>query len=149
MAKYTKHSNKHYLSVLNIQILLQVNMAKQPILEVSIPTTKRQGGHTTYLINLITDNVHFGKCYIRTHKRYSEFLKLHTGLKNYILGLPDFPPKAFFSRFSKDTIERRRASLEIYIRYICEFIMKNNLECQSQGKVIIDFLINSENAHIY
>jgi len=56
------------------------------------------------------------------HKRYREFEALHQAMKQAKSqlslkgGLPDFPPKKYTSRFSREVVEQRRDQLEQYLQ---------------------------------
>ncbi|KAI4291660.1 hypothetical protein PAPHI01_0934 [Pancytospora philotis] len=119
-------------------------MDVQPVLEVSIPSAVQQGSHTAYLVSLITNNEHFDRCYVKTYRRYSEFRCLHQSIKPHIPGLPSFPPKSFFFRFSQRRIEERRAALEEYIRYATAFITRNRFENEEFGRALLRFFVRDK-----
>lgn len=114
-------------------------MTEPLILEVSIPSATKCCSHTEYIVNLITNNAHFEKSYIRVHRRYSQFLELHNKLRPHIPALPAFPRKSVFSRFRKHVIEARRVSFEEYIRYACQFVVRNGFEQEAFGRELLQF----------
>ncbi|KAL0959925.1 hypothetical protein HGRIS_011590 [Hohenbuehelia grisea] len=58
---------------------------------------------------------------ITVHRRFSQFVMLHTALTQHLPGiaLPPLPEKQYAGRFSDDFVEARRGDLE---RYICRVV---------------------------
>ncbi|KAI5173476.1 hypothetical protein PAEPH01_2012, partial [Pancytospora epiphaga] len=96
-------------------------------------------GHTEYLVHLITNNPSFDRNYIVVYKRYSQFFTLHKKLKLHIPALPAFPPKILFSSFRTNIVENRREKLQQYIRYVCEFVVRNGFENEKFGRYLVEF----------
>lgn len=116
-------------------------MYGQQILEISVPSATRRGGHTEYLVHLITNNPSFARNHIAVYKRYSQFRALHGKLKLHIPALPEFPPKSFFARCSGNTVETRRETLQRYMRYVCAFVTRNSFENEDFGRALVEFLV--------
>lgn len=127
------------VSAADLRRRAQINMGDALILEISIPSSRLQRGHTEYQIDLITNNEHFERNYIRVFRRYSEFLRLHKKIKHRIPALPEFPKKILLLRFKESIVESRRVHFEIYARYICQFVIRNGFEHESFGRAILDF----------
>lgn len=115
-------------------------MKENAVFEVSIPSTRNNNGHIEYQINIITNSKILDKCYTCIYKRYSDFLTLHNKIKSDIPALPDFPKKKWFFNSSRNVIESRRQCFEVYLRYITQFIIRNNFESQTFGLEIIKFI---------
>lgn len=112
---------------------------EQPVAEISIPVTKRIGGHTEYKVILISNSPKFSSNYITVNRRYSDILKLHKKILKFFPILPSFPRKTWFRRFDKPIIEQRRRTFELYFNFLLDFIFKNNLSEYNFTKDIFRF----------
>ncbi|KAG5859700.1 PX domain-containing protein [Encephalitozoon hellem] len=99
-------------------------MEQERLLEITIPGTRDvEGKHTEYEVVCITNSRSFEKCYTKAFRRYSDFYKLHRRLKCLIKVLPEFPKKRW-NKMSKDVIEERMRMLSVYLKFVCDQILK-------------------------
>lgn len=109
------------------------------IFEVSIPKYSTDKSYTEYQISIITNIFSHDHSCFTIKKRYSDFLNLHNALMTEIFYLPEFPQKVFFNK-NKHILNERRNKLEMYIKYVCAYVIRNNFMDYTCGKLLKEFI---------
>lgn len=110
------------------------------MLEISISGTKTvKKKHTEYEIVCITNNKSFRRCYIKVFRRYNDFHKLHSKLKCFVQVLPEFPKKRW-NKLHKDVIEERVQMFTVYLRFVCDYILREKKNSDKISADVIGFM---------
>lgn len=115
-------------------------MEEEHVLEISIPATRLiKNSHTEYEIVCITNNKSFKRSYVKVFRRYRDFRKLHHKLRCFIKILPEFPRKKW-NKLSKEVVEERIRMLTVYLRFVCDYIIKNEKDTEKISADVINFI---------
>jgi sorting nexin-3/12 len=100
-------------------------MEDNTILEMSISGHRNvKNRYTEYELVCITNDTSFDKCYLKIYRRYSDFQRLHLRLKCLTAALPEFPKKRW-GKMREEVIGERTEMLNVYLRFVCEYVQKN------------------------
>lgn len=117
-------------------------MNEDNIMEISVSNFRNVNEkYTEYEIICITNIKHFKKCYIKAYRRYSDFHKFHKKIKTFISVLPEFPKKKW-NKMKSNVIQERMEMLNIYLKYVCEYINKNKEVSDKYFHEVINFIQN-------
>ena len=119
---------------------------KKQLFEISIPRYQNTKRYTEYQIVIVAQIPKFGNdCYF-VYRRYSDFERLHKILEKEIMYLPPFPSKVFWNK-KRAVMEDRKTKLDIYLKYIASFIIRNGYENCESGKEFLKFISHSNTAY--
>jgi len=110
------------------------------IFEISVPSARTVNTHTEYQLTLISNIPGLSSSYIRASRRYSHLRSLHLRVSKWLPLLPPFPGKVWFGNRSHAVVESRRQAIEVYLRRVFEFIVRNELLGERRVQEIFDFL---------
>lgn len=120
-------------------------MEEESVLEISIPGARNVGNkYTEYEVVCITNSKDFNRCYAKVFRRYSDFHRLHTRLKCFMHVLPEFPKKRW-NKLDKRVVEERTQMLTVYLRFVCDYILKGKRDA---GKVSHDVMKFIQDSHV-
>ncbi|AFN83017.1 Grd19 sorting nexin-like protein [Encephalitozoon romaleae SJ-2008] len=115
-------------------------MEEERLLEITIPGSRNvQDRYTEYEVVCITNNKSFGKCYTKVFRRYRDFHMLHSRLKCFLKVLPEFPRKRW-NKMDKDVIEERMRMLTVYLKFVCDEVLKGRKDMEKVEADIVAFI---------